>query len=165
MVTGHVSGQAVNPRSNFFLNGQKLISGVHYRIHDNQIFNYYPSYTGHIVEFYPSGSGITSDFIADVLYAPNGSGTGIGEVQDSELTMLDVWTNSYNRYLYEITGNQTVIYNITGFSEQIWLNGIRQTANKHYTRIFDCSMNSGFVDSPNASLLVINNESGYFNIG
>jgi len=165
MVTGYISGTTVTKKSNFFLNGQKLISGVHYSIHDDQAFNYF-GLTGYVVEFYPSGSGILSDFIADVIYAPNGSGTGIGDVQDAELTMLDTWNIDYNRYLYSITGDLSIINNITGFSEQVWLNGIRQYLGINYTKTFNCNtVSSGTIDEPHTPLLFYNNESDYFNIG
>jgi hypothetical protein len=164
MVTGFVSGQPVTTRSNFFLNGQKLISGIHYNIWNDLTFNYF-SLTGYVVEFYPSGSGIFSDFIADVLRAPNGSGTGIGEIQDSELTMLDTWDTNYNRYLYEVTGDKSVCQNITGFSEQVWVNGVRLLNGRDYRRNFRCTLNSGFLDDLNTNLVVIDNDSGYFNIG
>jgi len=164
MVASGISNKSITNRSNFYLNGQKLISGVHYNIWDDTVFNYY-GITGYVVEFYPSGSGILSDFIADVLYAPNGSGTGIGEVQDSELTMLDVWTNDYNRYLYSPTGVVSIFRNITGFSEQVWLNGIRQSLTDNYVKNFTCGLNSGIVDSPNANFMFFNDNNNYFNIG
>lgn len=164
MVTGFISGQPVTTRSNFFLNGQKLISGIHYNIWNDLTFNYF-GLTGYVVELYPSGSGIFADFIADVLRAPNGSGTGIGEVQDSELTMLDTWDTNYNRYLYEATGDKSVYQNVTGFSEQVWVNGVRLLNGRDYRRNFRCTLNSGFLDDLDTNLVVINNDSGYFNIG
>lgn len=166
MVTGHISGVAITQKSNFFLNGQKLISGVHYNIKNDQVFNYY-GLTGFVVEFYPSGSGIASDFVADVLYAPNGSGTGIGEVQDAELTMLDTWDTNYIRYLYEMTGVQSIINNITGFNEQVWVNGVRQNFGNNYVKNFACNtIGSGTVDQPNTPLLFVENDGEeFFNLG
>ena len=105
-----------------------------------------------------------SDFIADVIYAPNGSGTGIGEVQDSELTMVKNWEINYGRYLSSLTGVTPIIRNITGFSEQVWLNGVRQYENVHYVKNFACA-SSGFVDAPNTSLSFYNNEDTFFDIG
>ncbi len=165
MITGFISGSPITEKSNFFLNGQKLISGIHYRIHNDQSFNYY-GLNGYVVEFYPSGSGILSDFVADVLRAPNGSGTGIGEIQDAELTKLDTWDTYYNRYLYEITGTKNIIENITGFSEQVWLNGVRQYEEVNYYKLFTCNtFSSGIVSGPDTPLLFLNNTIDFFNIG
>ena len=163
MVASGIADKPISNRGNFYLNGQKLISGVHYNIKDDLAFNYY-GLSGYVVEFYPSGSGIFADFIADVIYASNGSGTGIGEVQDSELTMLDVWTNDYNRYLSVPTGNVSVIGPITGFSEQVWINGIRQTLNDTYVKNFTCELNSGSVDLPSTPLFFYQNEGTFFNM-
>lgn len=134
-----------------YLNGQKLISGVDYS-------RPLPGASGHWILL--SGSGLP-DFTADIV--STGSATGIINIDDSEIAFIPA-ENSPRRWLFKISGNASgnLVPNITGFSEQIWVNGIRQSID--YQLNFACSFQSGVSRLGDLLFNFYNNEGSYFNI-
>jgi hypothetical protein len=121
-----------------YLNGQKLVSGLQYGIN--------PSGTsGFIVAL--SGANLPS-FTATVLTDPlSGLVTGVVSVDDSELTFMPQFSG-ITRYLFTPTGTINSFNVLTGFSEQVWVNGIRQLPDLDYAKIIPCQLTSGFLDEP-----------------
>ncbi len=129
-----------------YMNGQKLVTGVHYEfISSGSQFG---------IRF--SGSGLP-DFTADVSYSGMVA-TGIENVQSSELTFFSK-ENSPTEAIYLMTGDENLIGNLSGFSEQVWVNGVRQTHGVDYVRYAACGMTSGLENQfDNYSKLIFNND-------
>jgi len=122
----------------FYLNGQKLISGVNYSI---------------------SGSGI------------NVSGNDLSDINDYNNDFLEAkflpFVSGVNRSLYQITGSLSTITGITGFSEQIWVNGLRQSINLDYLKNNPCRFCTGNFGQPNYNFNLynsLNDTVGFFNL-
>ena len=102
-----------------FLNGQKLISGYEYSVFNTGTSGFYVSISG--FELWTVG------------------GTGINY---SEIGFIP----QFNNFIYVLSGvTQTtpVFSGISGFSEQIWVNGIRQIEGVDYITVSPCSTQSG----------------------
>jgi hypothetical protein len=84
--------------------------------------------------------------------------SGILETAD-ELQFLPIDTAPIT-FTTGSNANYTLINGISGFSEQIWLNGILQTRNSDYYLTQPCMQNRYFLPS-NSPLIVYNND-GYF---
>jgi hypothetical protein len=139
-LSGICTGNPYYPNFGYdiYLNGQKLVSGLQYGIN--------PSGTsGFVVAL--SGANLPS-FTATVLTeSVSGLVTGIAAVDDSELTFMPQFSG-ITRYLFTPTGTIAVFGTLTGFSEQIWVNGIRQRERFDYEKIVPCKLFSGFLDLP-----------------
>lgn len=131
---------------NVLLNGQKLISGYQYAVT--------PSGNNFIVSI--SGGEIINAY-TELLYNSTGWYLNrIVEVDDSELTFAPQFTGLMTG-LYVITGNTKCITGIQGFSEQVWVNGIRQVKDLDYYKITPCTTISGLNDFEEFSYLFYNN--------
>jgi len=119
-----------------YLNGQKLVSGYQYSISGSGT-------NGFVVIL--TGTGLPY-FSADQI-PETGIPSGFSDIQDNELSFIPQYSGFY-RYLFNITGSQVNLTNITGFSEQVWLNGIRQYYQRDYRRFVPCSFVSGIIDIP-----------------
>ena len=53
---------------------------------------------------------------------------------------------------------------ISGYSEQIWLNGVRQFIQESYNKSYNCSLNDSFVEFDKMTLIFYNNDDSLFNI-
>jgi hypothetical protein len=138
-----------------FLNGQKLIQDYDY---ETGISGSYP-YVMIYAEELP-------DFTADVTYLPNGNVNTITNIQYSLLSFLERITGeSRRRYVRYLGAGESVpnIY-ITGFSEQIWINGVRQFEKTNYIKTTPCSLISDFSSFTEANYLFFNNNDSFFNI-
>lgn len=63
------------------------------------------------------------------------------------------------------TGNASKLdFKISGYSEQIWLNGVRQFIQDGYNASYNCSLNDSFTDFEKMPLNFYNNENSLFNI-
>ncbi len=162
LITG-LSGQRFSPNYDFFINGQKLISGVHYLLIDASVSGWFGGTTGLTVAVI--NPNLTPDFIATPLYSPTGGlPTGIYTVEDSEITALPNFGN-FSRFYLDVTSNLQVYSGVTGFSEQVWVNGIRQTYFIDYLRNYDCTVSSGFNDFPDLTFKSLDTlvDTGYWN--
>ena len=122
----------------FYLNGQKLISGINYSI---------------------SGTGI------------NVSGNDLADINDPNNDFLEAkfipFISGVNRTLYQITGASYTITGITGFSEQIWINGLRSSINVDYYKNNPCRFCTGNFGNPNYNFGLynsVNDTVGFFNL-
>jgi hypothetical protein len=116
-----------------FLNGQKLISGIHYDA------------TGMILNL--SGQKLPLLSTYPLFHPTGGLPTGFSEVLDSELTFLPQ-ISGFRQKLLTITGNVKNIGSITGFSEQVWVNGLRQTKGYDYLTHNTCDTVSSILYRP-----------------
>lgn len=63
------------------------------------------------------------------------------------------------------TGNSSKLdIKISGYSEQIWLNGVRQFVREGFNKSYECSLNDSFVDFDKMPLNFYNNDGSLFNI-
>ena len=117
-ITG-VSGLSLSGfQSDVYLNGQKMCSGINFSV---------------------SGSVLTV------------SGNDFQDFNDPSGAILEIkFTPQYSgvlRSLTTITGGLSYVSGISGFSEQVWLNGIRQFAGLDYFKYPRCRFCSGdFID-------------------
>jgi hypothetical protein len=114
-----------------------------------------------VLELNPTG---LPSLVVDLIY-PNTGGlpTGIGEVQDAELSIIPNY-GQFTRYYYDIITTQSYVSGITGYTEQVWVNGVRQREDADYVKVFACTQNSGLADPPNTPFNFYNNDTGFFNI-
>lgn len=161
LVTG-ITGAPLPPASDVYLNGQKLVSGLHYKLVDNSVSGFFGAITGlTVLVIDPS---YISDFNGYFLYHPTGGlPTGVDSVDDSELTVLPNY-GSFIRYTEDVTGQHSVYSGVTGFTEQVWLNGVRQKLGSDYVKNCACSMVSGTSSDDTNTFNFFNNNTGYFNI-
>lgn len=138
-VTG-VSGVCYNNANypNFgydvFLNGQKLISGYEYQILNTGTSGFYVSISGF------------------ELWTPNGTG-----IDYSEIGFIPQFGN-FIYLLSGVTQNTYSFSGISGFSPQIWVNGIRQVSDVDYIKTTPCSTQSGAFYLGNLSFNFYNND-------
>jgi hypothetical protein len=160
IITG-ITGSRISRYSDVYLNGQKLVSGVHYNMIDDSVSGWFGSATGlNVVVLNPY---FLPDYTGDFTYHPTGGpATGFNSIEDSELAFLPNYA-VYTRSYVELTGTMTLT-GVTGFSEQIWVNGVRQREGYEYVRNYPCLMTSGNIDEPELPFNFYNNDSGYFNI-
>jgi hypothetical protein len=128
-----------------YMNGQKLVSGLQYNI--------VTSGSGFVVAL--SGKNLPQ-LMADALYAPTGGlPTGVTNVSSSELTFMPEFSG-FRRTRYDITGTRSFISGVTGFSEQLWVNGIRQLKNYDYATHFPCEKIGTIYNCPDPSFVAYN---------
>lgn len=151
-VTG-ITGNALFHASDVFMNGQKLVSG----------YNYSMFRSGALVVLELNPTGLPA-LVVDLVYPSTGGlPTGIGEIQDAELSVIPNY-GQFTRYLYDISGTLSYASGITGYSEEVWVNGVRQREFVDYVKIFSCTQNSGFSDPASVLFNFYNNDTGFFNI-
>jgi len=103
-----------------YLNGQKMASGVNY------------SYSGSTLTV--SGNDLTD------INDPSGDFL--------EIKFIPLYPNLI-AHSYELTGNQNYISGISGFSEQVWVNGMRQLAGLDYLKVPRCRFCTSTFNNPN----------------
>ena len=164
-----------------WLNGQKLISGVHYDVVTGRVVSTttlepildfwgnpiedewgdylyaYAVQTGFNVRL--SGQSLPLLLVEPLYHPTGGLPTGIKSVEDSELTFLPIWSG-FNRSLLQITGDVKSIGNITGFSEQIWVNGLRQVVQDDYVFHYPCDEIPKILTPPNTPYSIFNSQNG-----
>ena len=142
-ITGVTINNPFSPNFGYSLhmNGQKLISGMHYSISSSGVIPFMVSISG----------AKLPQFIIDSLYDWTGGGpTGIYLVDTPELTFIPQYSG-FQSALINFTGSTNIAGPFTGFGEQVWLNGLRQVTNLDYVKIYPCSMTTGTYSSPNLS--------------
>ena len=121
LITG-ISGISMTSfNHDIYLNGQKMASGLNY------------TYTS--PNLYVSGNELA--IINDISDAP-------------EIKFIPPFANR-TRVFFEYSGNTNTIGTITGFSEQVWLNGLRQSLNIDYYKTNTCPTCTGFYYDPGYS--------------
>lgn len=120
-----------------YLNGQKLISGYEYGIQNTGI------------------SGFNVAISGSEILNPNGSG-----IDMSELTFVPQFSNIIY-FLSGVTQTTTYLSGIVGFSEQVWVNGIRQNRGIDYNLVTPCSTQSGTNIVPILPFLFYNNNDNW----
>jgi hypothetical protein len=148
LITGMSGVSTSNPfYPNFgydiYMNGQKLVSGTQYDV--------LSSGAGFVVAL--SGANLPS-FYATSLYHPTGGlPTGISEINVPELAFTPQF-NGFGQSIFFVTGDQKTITGLNGFSEQVWVNGVRQMASADYIRHEPNEYSNGTFDFPNYSLFL-----------
>jgi hypothetical protein len=122
-ITG-ISGINLNSGFNydFYLNGQKMISGV--------------NYTSIAATLRVSGNDLSDINNSSQDYL--------------EAKFIPIYSG-YLRSLYQISGIQSYISGILGFNPQIWVNGLRQKFDIDYYKYSRCRFCSGNFNDPNYS--------------
>lgn len=133
-----------------YMNGQKLTESGQYEVSSSG-----SNPTNYTITLYASGLPL---LYYNLLYSPTGgSPTGISNVSSSELTFVPHWTGYRQTGGFYITSNTKTI-SISGFSEMIWVNGLRQGNDIDYWRRNICSKASGYVSPPDFSFVLYNSQ-------
>jgi hypothetical protein len=131
-----------------WMNGQKLVSGWQYSITASGAQGFVVSLSGKDLPL----------LMIDAMYDPTGGlPTGIEDTWASELTFSPQYSGFY-RALYSINTTQNTISYITGFSEQVWVNGVRQLVDHDYIRSWPCDQVTGIVDFPSYSYVAYDSQ-------
>ncbi len=156
VITG-ITGGRITYQHDIYYNGQKMRSGYHYFLKDD-----YSGFEGITVAVL-SGN-LIPPLLVEPLYHPTGGfPTGVLSVEESEISFIPNY-HKFTKYAIDITGDTALIRDVTGFSEQVWVNGVRQRIVADYVKNFKCTLSSGIVDPPHIPFNFYNNETGYFNI-
>lgn len=132
------------------MNGQKLISGLHYEVvgsGDN----------GFVVSL--SGNNLPALIIYPDYDVTGGGPISVSEVEDSELAFIPEFSGFIQTRI-DVTGDDFSFGNFTGFGEQVWVNGIRQLASLDYQKVYPCSMITGQFNAPNLDFIAYDSEAG-----
>jgi hypothetical protein len=142
-----------------FLNGQKMAEDYDYEIAHSGVTPLLKVYGTHVPELTADVSYTGDMFVSGwPAYPPS----GITNVQQGTMTFVQKTTgSSVNRYVNYNTGADLKSVTITGFSEQVWLNGIKQIG---YDKTFPCDPVSGVQDYFDNYYLFYNNNVKHFNI-
>jgi len=108
-----------------YLNGQKMASGINYSVSGNQLT--------------VSGNDLTD------INDPSGDYL--------EIKFIPIYPQAIKN-TYQITQSQNYLSGVSGFSEQIWLNGLRQMGGLDYLKLPRCRFCSGSFNSPDYSFLL-----------
>lgn len=158
-ITG-ISGQSLTGYDLFF-NGQKLIED----------YDYHTGTTGIYPSVILSGADMP-DFSSDVVRTGSGnvSGwnsnppSGISNVGSGLLVFVQKTTGTpLTRNVTHFTGAGSTVQ-VTGYSEQVWINGIKQIEGENYIKTYPCSPTSGHYSFTNDLFLFYNNQTTFFNI-
>ena len=137
LITG-ISGINMNQFVyDIYLNGQKMASGVNYTYASPNLL-------------------VSGNDLAD-----------INDLSDTPELKLITQFPGLMRTFYEVTGGEQGIGLITGYTEEVWLNGLRQTKNIDYFLVNTCPSCTGFYYPPNFDFLLyssLNDNIDLFNI-
>ena len=126
-ITG-VSGMSLFPFVyDIYLNGQKMASGLNYSVSGSTL-----TVSGNDFQDYNDPSGM----LLEIKFIPEYSG--------------------FLRSFSTISGNQSYISGISGFSEQVWVNGARQWAGLDYLKVPRCRFCTGNFVNPNFPMVMYN---------
>jgi hypothetical protein len=140
------TGNPYYPRFGYdlFMNGQKIISGMHYGVVSSGVSGFVVSLSG---DKLPPLNIFTLDNI-NVL-----------DVDDSELTFVPQYSG-YQRTRIDVSVDQNLITTITGFGEQIWINGVRMLNGLDYQKTLPCSLITGAFNPPTLTFTVFDSDAG-----
>lgn len=148
-----INSSGFNNTYDLFMDGQKMNSGSSY---------FFSGISGQ--NFAVLNPSFIPRLIVYPLYAPvGGLPTGVSSVEDAELTILPNY-GRYIRYYNDIAVDTSVIPNITGFSERVWINGVRQKKNTDYIVNFSCTLSSGKQEVGEFPFMFFNNDTGLWNL-
>ena len=108
-----------------YLNGQKMASGINYSVSGLTL-----TVSGNDFQDFNDPSGA----VLEIKFIPPYSG--------------------FLRSLTTVTGNQSYVSGISGFAEQVWLNGVRQFAGLDYFKTPRCSFCTGNFVNPHFSMVL-----------
>lgn len=162
IILSGITGARFSLNSDIYMNGQKLVSGFHYKLIDDSVSGWCGGVTGLTIAVLDPN--VLPALVVNGLFHPTGGlPTGIDSVEDAELAIIPNF-GVYTKYYLDVTGALNAYSGVTGFNEQVWVNGVRQRLDSDYTRNFACTTASGILDEPETPFNFFNNETGYFNI-
>ena len=140
----------------FYLNGQKLT-------------NEYQTGTISGNLSYSLPSGYVRDWQGEITSSPCNDTNDYTVVSHKTFDVIAFVPKIYPSQLLVqeklYTGNSSKLdIKISGYSEQIWLNGVRQFVKENYNKSYDCSLNDSFVEFDKMPLIFYNNGPSLFNI-
>jgi hypothetical protein len=132
------------------MNGQKLISGMHYNVVTSGT-------SGFVVSL--SGNKLPQLIIYPIYDITGGGPIAIDSVDDSELAFIPEFSG-FQPVRIDVTGDYNTFSFFTGFGEQVWVNGIRQLQNLDYRKILPCSMITGVYNPPVLDFIMYDSDAG-----
>jgi len=159
LITG-VSG--LSPSGyDLYLNGKKLTDGYDYSM---VLSGSSPvvAMSGEVLPDFTASLSLSGNL--NVMGWPSGSPpTGVYDSIVPLLVFSETDSTQYVRHVF-LTDAPLPSYLITGFSEEVWINGVKQARNYSYQNTYPCSPSSGLNSYSVNGLLVYNNETTYYNI-
>ena len=132
------------------MNGQKLISGLHYDVVGS-------GGSGFVVSL--SGKKLPP-LIVYGIYDPTGGGPiAVASVDDNELAFIPQFSG-FKRARVDVTGDNFNFGTFTGFGEQVWVNGIRMLRDLDYNKTIPCSMITGTFVPPTLDFILYDSTAG-----
>lgn len=115
------------------MNGQKLISGMHYDVIASGASGFVVSLSGKKLP----------PLIVNGVFDPTGGGPiSVASVEDSELAFIPQFSG-FQQARVDVTSDGFNFGQFTGFGEQVWINGIRMLRDLDYNKTIPCSMVTG----------------------
>lgn len=147
---GEIYINSNNNDSNYdlYMNGQKLISGIHYNV----------SFPYPLLKKTTLSGFSLPQLLIYPLYNQNGELTGVSDIIDSELTFIHQFSG-FSSKLYNIVSSTYSINNITGYSQQVWVNGIRQSQGNDYILSYPCNYSNQIINTPELLVTAYNSSS------
>lgn len=130
------------------MNGQKLISGMHYDVN-------YSGTSGFVVSL--SGKNLPQLFVEGIYDVTGGGPIAVNSVDDNELAFIPEFSGKIRTRL-DISSDGYSYGNFTGFGEQIWVNGIRQLRDLDYIKVSLCSLITGVYNPPVLDFLMYDSD-------
>lgn len=145
-----------------YLNGKKLAEGYDYSIVISGLSSVV-ALSGYILPDFTASLSLSGNL--NVMGWPNGSPpTGVFDSIVPLLVFSERDSSAeFHRHIF-LNDAPLSSYLITGFSEEVWINGVKQAKNYSYQNTYPCSPSSGLNSYPVNGLIVYNNQTTYYNI-
>lgn len=132
------------------MNGQKLISGMYYDVVKSGT-------SGFVVLL--SGTKLPPLDIFGQFDPTGGGPIGIISVDDNELAFIPEFSG-FRQIRVDVAQDGWVYGPFTGFSEQVWVNGVRQLRDLDYVKTLPCSLITGLFNPPNLDFVMYDSNVG-----
>jgi len=115
-----------------------------------------------LIKEYDYTTGLSGSYECVIIYS--------GEVPEQDLSFSSalsfVEINNIDDRLVQVIEctDSCNNFDLTGYTEDVWLNGVKQAKNLNYTTYHECSLNSGISQYEGLGYLFFNNNTNYFNI-
>jgi hypothetical protein len=130
------------------MNGQKLLSGMHYDVVTSGTSGFVVSLSGKMLP----------QLIVYGNYDPTGGGPiSVSSVDDSELAFIPQFSG-FRRTRLDVNSDGFGYGVFTGFGEQVWINGIRQLKDLDYIKTQQCNSITGTYNPPNLDFLMYDSD-------
>lgn len=153
----NLSGQELTENVELYLNGQKLTHDV----------DYVTGVYSDVPALHIDSSNLPDFRYSGLQFNQGADQYDVVGIETSELCFVPILSGEKpTRILKKITSNLNGISEpLSGYSEMIWVNGIRQEREVNYKKGLECSLTNSFTFFENKPFLFYNNDADYLNLG